>query len=276
ELREKTGAGLMDCKKALSETQGDFSKAIDFLKRQGILKAAKKSDRVTKEGLVMEAVDSKGSSASLVEVNCETDFVARTDDFQNYVSALAGEILKTKPASLEALQSVPFSGQTVDSSLKALIARLGENIGIRRFKTVQAEGTNQKVAVYVHGGNKIGAIVRMEGKTDKLTPEVLKEVAMHVVAMNPQFLDGASVPEEISQREKANIKASPELKSKPAEMVDKIVEGKYRKFLSEICLLDQMFIKDTTGKNSVQKSLQGIDSSLKVLQFVRYQVGEEA
>ncbi|MBI1908738.1 MAG: elongation factor Ts [Deltaproteobacteria bacterium] len=280
ELRERTGAGLMDCKKALGESAGDIDKAIDFLRREGILKAAKKATRITKEGLVMEAHSPDGAVAALVEVNCETDFVARTDDFKNFCFVLAEQAFKGQPATLEALKEEKLgSGEPgskkIADLLTELVARLGENISIRRYQLFRANGGKEKVGVYVHPGNKIGVMVRMAGEPSKMAG-ILKDISMHVAAMHPLYLSGEQVPAAVAEQERGRLKESPELVSKPEAIAEKIVAGKYARFLSEICLLDQVFIRDMTGKGTVRETLKKVDPSLKILEFVRYQVGESA
>ncbi|MDO8462607.1 MAG: translation elongation factor Ts [Deltaproteobacteria bacterium] len=278
ELRERTGAGLMDCKKALGQTNSDIEKAIDYLRKEGILKAAKKSARTTKEGLIMESHSPDGQVAALVEVNCETDFVARTDDFKNFCSVLVEQILRGQPSDLETLKKEKLGHNTVETVLNELVTRIGENLSISRFEVFKAKGDSpkdrEKVGVYVHPGNKIGVLVQMEGDPSKLTGSLVKDLAMHVAAMHPLYLSGEEVPADVAAREKANLKESPDLASKPANMIEKIVLGKYTKFLSEVCLLDQVFIRDLTGKGTVRETIAKVDPSLRIVRFARYQVGE--
>lgn len=275
ELREKTGAGMMDCKKALAESGGDFEKALDFLKRQGILKAAKKSGRQTNEGLIMEAVDKDGRAGALIEVSCETDFVARTDDFQDLLKKLALHVLKTNPTNVESLLESPLEGKSVADWVKETVARLGENMTIRRFKTARAENDKSRIGIYIHPGNKVGTLVHVKG-AQPVSAELTRDLAMHVTAMHPLYVSSDRVPADIADREKANLLASPDLVGKPPEIAAKIVEGKFRKYLQEICLLDQVFFREMTGKGSVRDHLKKMDPSTQVLDFYRYQVGEEA
>ena len=272
-LREKTGAGMMDCKKALTESQGDMDKAVEFLRKQGIASAAKKSGRLASEGLVDIARD--GQRAAIVEVNCETDFVGKTEEFQKFIQTLAQEILKSKPADLEGLLKLNFasSGKPLELVVQEMVAKIGENISIRRFSLLES-GSGEMVGTYIHMGNKIGSVVRIKGDASKLKEDVLKDVAMHIAAAIPRFVHKNEISSEERAKEKEIYLAQLKDSGKPAEILEKIVEGKLSKFASEVCLEDQIFVKDPTGKKSVLKHLQEIDPSAKILQFVRYQVGE--
>ena len=273
ELREKTGAGMMDCKKALNETGGDMEKAIEHLRKQGMASAGKKAGRLASEGLVDVAVE--GSVAAIVEVNSETDFVAKTPDFQNFVKSLAQHVAKQKPASVEALLQQTPAGAAANYEIltKELVAKIGENISIRRFSVLQA-GPKEKFGSYLHMGNKIGALVKVEGDSTKLNPDLLKDLAMHVAAAAPRFVHREQIPEDVKAKEREIYLAQLAESGKPKEMLEKIVEGKIGKFASEVCFQEQMFIKDPTGKKSVSKHLQENDPSGKVVEFVRFQVGE--
>jgi elongation factor Ts len=270
ELREKTGAGMMECKKALTDANGDYEQAIDFLRKQGTLKAAKRSERSTSEGLVAEAVAEDGSGMALVEVNCETDFVARTDQFENFLKDLANYVLTAAPQNLAELLS---KKQEV---LTELIHKTGENITVNRFLRLTKDGENETLAVYMHPGNKIAVMVKTSCDKKDLDVQVVRDVAMHIAAMYPRYLSADSVPQEVAEKEKAIIKDSDDMKGKSDNVVDKIVEGKYRKFLSEICLLNQIFIKDPDGKRTVEQVLKSYDASLTIKEFARFQVGEAA
>ncbi len=273
ELREKTGAGMMDCKKALAETGGDLEKAVEQLRKQGMASAGKKAGRLASEGLIDIAVE--GNVAAMVEVNSETDFVAKTPDFQNFVKAVAQHVAKAKPASLEALlqQTPAGAAANYETLVKELIAKIGENISIRRFSLLQAQA-NEKFGAYLHMGNKIGAVVKVQGDAGKLNDEILKDLAMHVAAAAPRFVHREQIPEDVKAKEREIYLAQLADSGKPKEMLEKIVEGKIGKFASEVCFQEQVFIKDPSGKKSVLKHLQETDPSARVVEFVRFQVGE--
>lgn len=272
ELREKSGAGLMDCKRALQETNGDLEKAHDNLRKSGVIKAAKKAGRATLEGLIGEAHNEDYTAAALVEVNCETDFVARTDQFQKWVTDLAQLALLKQPNDLESFlaEKLP-SGEKVSETLTGLIAKLGENMEIRRVASVKASA-GEKVASYLHMGSKIGALLRVKGGIDVA---LLREIAMHIAALQPRYLDRAQVPSVVLEKEKEILKSQPDMAGKPAQLLDKIVEGKINRFYSEACLTEQPFIKDATGKKTVSAVLKERDAAAKIIEMVRFQVGGE-
>jgi elongation factor Ts len=273
ELREKTGAGMMDCKKALAESQGDMEKAVEHLRKQGIASAAKKASRLASEGLVEIRAD--GGAVAVLEVNCETDFVAKTEDFQNFVRKLGEHILKHRPRSVEDLLAQKWAGgdKTVDLVTKELIGKIGENVGVRRFALLGLAGGEQS-GHYLHMGSKIGAVVKVKGDPAKVGSEILKDLAMHVAAASPRYVR----PTEISQEERAKEKeiylAQLKDSGKPPEILEKIVEGKLAKFGAEICLEEQIFIKDPAGKKPVKQFLSEKDSGARIVEFIRYQVGE--
>ena len=272
ELREKSGAGLMDCKRALQETGGDLEKAHENLRKSGVIKAAKKAGRATLEGLIGEAHNEDYTAAALVEVNCETDFVARTDQFQKWVTDLAQLALHKQPGNLESFltEKLP-SGETVSGTLTTLIAKLGENMEIRRVAVVKA-AAGEKVASYLHMGSKIGALLRVKGGIDVT---LLREIAMHIAALQPRYLDRAQVPSAVLEKEREILKSQPDMAGKPAQLLDKIVEGKINRFYSEACLTEQPFIKDATGKKTVAAVLKERDAAAQVIEMVRFQVGGE-
>ena len=277
ELRDQTGAGMMECKKALMEHQGDVDKAIDHLRKQGALKAAKRSDRITSEGLVAEAVSEDEKRAALTELDFETDFVARTDQFQGFVRALALHVLKTNPRSMDDLLSGKFHVQpqhTVQEALTELVRKTGENISIKRFVCLAAPSQGEQLSVYVHPGNKIGVLVKVFGQKSKVDKQAIRDIAMHIAAMNPLYLSADQVPREVEERERNVIRSSADIQGKPEKVVENIIEGRYRKFLAEVCLLNQIFIKDPQGKLSVEKVLKTIDSEMQITEFARFQVGE--
>jgi elongation factor Ts len=265
-LRERTGAGMMECKKALVEANGDLEAAAEAMRKSGLAKADKKAGRVAAEGVVVIERSPDMHSAALVEVNSETDFVAREKDFQAFAQQIAKLALTVKPASLEALMAATLpSGQTVEEARRALIARIGENIGVRRFEIVTASAP---LATYLHG-SRIATVVVLEGGDAELG----HDLAMHVAAINPQYLAAEDVPAEQVEKEReifiSQAASDPKLAGKPKEVLAKASEGKLRKFLGEITLLGQPFVKD--DKQSVAQVLKAANA--RVLRFVRYEVG---
>jgi elongation factor Ts len=265
-LRERTGAGMMECKKALVETNGDLEAAAEIMRKSGLAKADKKAGRVAAEGVIVVERSTDGKQAALVEVNSETDFVARQDDFQAFAAEVASAALAAKPADLDALLGTKLaSGKTVEETRRELIARIGENIGVRRFELI---GANAPLATYRHG-TRIGVVVAMQGGDEALG----HDLAMHVAAINPQYLSADDVPADQVAKEKeiflAQVAQDPKATGKPAEIVAKMVDGKLRKFLGEITLLGQPFVKD--DKQSVGDVLKKAKAT--VVRFVRYEVG---
>ncbi|MBS4198984.1 elongation factor Ts [Bacillus sp. FJAT-49732] len=265
ELREKTGAGMMDCKKALTETNGNMEEAIDFLREKGIASAAKKADRIAAEGTTF--ILSKGNDAVILEVNAETDFVAKNENFQNLVNELAEHLLANKPASVEeALEQKMDNGQTVGEYVNAAIAKIGEKITLRRFE-VRTKADNGAFGEYLHMGGRIAVLTVLEGTTDAA---VAKDVAMHIAAINPKYISRDQVSEEETERERQVLIQQALNEGKPENIVVKMVEGRLRKFFEDICLLDQTFVK-----NPDQKVRQFVESNgAKVVEFIRYEVGE--
>jgi len=265
-LRERTGAGMMECKKALVEANGDLEAAAEAMRKSGLAKADKKAGRVAAEGVVVIERSADGLTAALVEVNSETDFVAREKDFQGFAQDVARLALATKPADLDSLLAAKLpSGKTVEETRRELIARIGENIGVRRFEIVTGTAP---LASYLHG-SRIGTVVVIEGGDATLG----HDLAMHVAAINPQYLSAEEVPADQVEKEREIIVAQaatdPKLAGKPKDLLVKASEGKLRKFLGEITLLGQPFVKD--DKQTVAQVLKGADA--RVLRFVRYEVG---
>ncbi len=271
DLRIKTGAGLLDCKKALSESGGNVDAAVEILRKSGAAKADKKTGRITAEGRVSLQVE--GNQAVMVEVNSETDFVAKNPEFQSFADEVASTVLKTKSADLPALLKAPFRGVTVEEALKNMIGKIGENISVRRFKTVQA-AADEVLGSYIHMGNKIGVLVKLKGPKDKISEAVTRDVAMHVAASAPQYLQREDIPSEIIAKEKEIYLEQMKDSGKPANVLEKIIEGKVSKFADEVCLVNQIFVKDPSGKQTVSQFLKQIDPAISVVDFVRYQVGE--
>ncbi|ADC87729.1 elongation factor Ts [Staphylococcus lugdunensis] len=265
QLRERTGAGMMDCKKALTETDGDIDKAIDYLREKGIAKAAKKADRIAAEGLVH--VEVKGNEAAIVEINSETDFVARNEGFQELVKEIANQILDTKPESVDALMETKLpNGQSVDEKMKEAISTIGEKLSIRRF-AVKSKSDNDAFGAYLHMGGRIGVLSVVEGSTDE---EAAKDVAMHIAAINPKYVSSEQVSEDEINHEREVLKQQALNEGKPANIVEKMVEGRLRKYLQEICAVDQNFVKDPD--QTVEAFLKSKGG--KLVDFVRYEVGE--
>ncbi len=265
DLRESTGAGMMDCKKALTETDGDMQKAVDWLREKGIAKAAKKTDRIAAEGLSF--VQSSGNIAVLVEVNSETDFVSKNDSFKTLVASLAEHVIQNKPATVEeAMEQKMTSGETVQEYINAAIATIGEKLTFRRFSLVE-KGDNDAFGGYLHLGGRIGVLTVLEGTTDA---DLAKDVAMHIAASNPKYVDRSAVTEEEIAHEREVLKQQALNEGKPANIVEKMVEGRLSKFFEDICVTEQSFIKDPDVKVGQHvKKHGGIIKS-----FIRYVVGE--
>ncbi|MCC5802798.1 MULTISPECIES: translation elongation factor Ts [Rossellomorea] len=265
ELREKTGAGMMDCKKALTETDGDMDKAIDFLREKGIAKAAKKADRIAAEGTTYIA--SEGNTAIILEVNAETDFVAKNENFQNLVKELSDHLLANKPASVEeALEQKMANGSTVSEFINAAIAKIGEKITLRRFE-IRTKDDNAAFGEYLHMGGRIAVLTVVEGTTDA---SVAKDVAMHAAALNPKYVSRDQVSAEEVEREREVLKQQALNEGKPENIVEKMVEGRLGKYFEDICILDQTFVK-----NPDQKVRQYLEANKATLtDFTRYEVGE--
>ncbi|HEY2683464.1 MAG TPA: translation elongation factor Ts [Steroidobacteraceae bacterium] len=259
QLRERTGAGFMECKKALVETKGDLDAAAELMRKTGLAKADKKATRIAAEGTVV--VERAGNNAVLVEINCETDFVARGDDFQAFAKDLAQVALSKAPASLEALLAESSGGTTLDEKRRALIAKIGENISVRRFVRMSSPGP---LGTYIHG-SRIGAMVALEGGDDTLA----KDLAMHVAAANPPYIDASEVPQDVLNKEREILTEQSKGEKKPPEIIAKMVEGRLRKYLAEITLMGQPFVKDPDM--SVEKLVK--QAGAKVKQIVRYEVG---
>ncbi|WP_100373178.1 translation elongation factor Ts [Bacillus sp. FJAT-45037] len=266
ELREKTGAGMMDCKKALTEVNGDMEKAIDLLREKGIAKAAKKADRVAAEGLTF--VKSQGNKAVIVEVNSETDFVSKNENFQNLVQELAEHVLTQTPASVEEAMEQPFKGEgtSVQEYINSSIAKIGEKISLRRFELV--EKTDSDVfGEYLHMGGRIGVLAVVENSADT---DLAKDISMHVAAINPTYVSRDEVSQEEVAREREVLKQQALNEGKPENIVEKMVEGRLSKYFEQVCLLDQPFVKD--GDQKVGKYVQSKGGAVK--SFIRYEVGE--
>lgn len=266
ELRERTGAGMMDCKKALTATDGDMDKAIDYLREKGLSKAAKKASRVAAEGLVDIYLDEANKVAALVEVNCETDFVANTDDYKNLVHSITKHVALTKPADMQALLDSTFTGsdKKVSEIVTEAIAKIGEKVDIRRFSVY--EYGSHTLGHYIHGAGKIGVLVELEGGDEELA----KHVAMHIAAANPGYMDRTVVPADVLDHEKEVLAEQARNEGKPEKIIEKMVMGRIQKFYKENCLVDQEFVMDP------DKTISGLlkEKNAKAIRFVRYQLGE--
>ncbi|HIU69361.1 MAG: elongation factor Ts [Clostridiales bacterium] len=281
-LREKTGVGMMECKKALTEADGDMDKAIDFLREKGLAAAAKKASRIAAEGVVLSYYDKAAKKAVIVEVNSETDFVAKNEKFTNFVEGVAKTILACAPADVEALADCKYDGtdKTVTETLNELILSIGENMKIRRFETMDGV-----VSTYVHAGGSVGVLVGFDADAAMLDNadfnEMAKDVAMQVAAMSPAYLDEASVPADVVAHEKEilaiQIKEDPKMANKPEQVIEKIAAGKMSKYYKENCLVDQEFVKATNHESVgqyVADVAKKLGADVKINGFVRFAKGE--
>ncbi len=283
ELREMTGAGMADCKKALGETDGDMDGAVEWLKENGIAKAVKKAGRIAAEGIVAVKVSDDAKSASIVEVNSETDFVAKNEKFQTFVASVAAQALKSANSDMDAFLAEPWiedSSVTVDANLKNMIATIGENMNIRRFEKVQEP--NGVIVSYIHAGGKIGVLVKAatSAAPDKVN-ECLRNVAMQVAAMSPKFLTPDDIDDEYKKNElellKTQAKNDPKNASKPDDIIEKMVTGRLNKELKEVCLTEQIYVK-AENKESVSQYVAAVAKELgtdiTLTGFVRFETGE--
>jgi elongation factor Ts len=262
QLRERTGAGMMECKRALVETKGDLDAAAELMRKQGLAKADKKATRVAAEGVIMAVKGADGHSAAMVEINCETDFVAREQDFRAFAQEVAHSALGARPANLEALAAARLpSGESIEERRRALVAKIGENISVRRFAMLSSP---EHLGAYVHG-TRIGALVAVKGGNASLA----HDLAMHVAASNPRYLSPAQVPVDVIAKEREILTQQAQGEGKPPEIVARMVEGRLRKALSELTLTGQPFVKDPDV--SVEKLLK--DAKAEVLAFERFEVG---
>lgn len=265
ELREKTGVGMMDCKKALQQTDGDMDKAIDYLREKGMASASKKADRIAAEGLTSVVVN--GNDAVILEVNAETDFVAKNEAFQTLVKELGEHLLKNKPATIEeATASTMENGATVEAHINAAIAKIGEKMTLRRF-TVLTKTDNDAFGAYLHMGGRISVLTVLDGTTDA---DAAKDVSMHVAALNPKYVSHDQVSQEELEHERQVLTQKSLNEGKPENIVAKMVEGRLRKYLEEICLNDQPFVKNPD--QTVSKFVASKGATIR--EFIRYEVGE--
>lgn len=280
ELRKTTGAGMLDCKKALEEVDGNMEQAVDYLRKKGLAAASKKAGRAATEGMVVAAVSTDGKNGVLVEINSETDFVAKNDKFQDFVKQVADHVLQQQPTDLEALLAQPFCGdssKTVQTLLTEAISVIGENMQIRRFVSY-AGAANGHVGSYIHAGGKIGVLVEATCSTaaDERLTGCLKDVAMHIAAASPAYLQRSEVPVDVLEREKEIYRDKARQTGKPDNIIEKIIEGQVNKFYADICLQEQAFVKDPD--KSVQKYIdeagKALGSPITLTRFTKFVLGE--
>ena len=276
DLREQSGAGMMDCKKALAECDGDMDAAFELLRKNGAAKAEKKASRIAAEGICKVVVD--GNTAVVLEVNSETDFVAKNEKFQTYVEKVANQILKSDVKTIDELLAQPWaedSSKTVNDVHVEMVATIGEKLSLRRFEKVTADGF---VVSYTHGGGRIGVIVNMDGAESDAAKEAATNIAMQIAALNPKYVSRDEVSADYIAHEKeillAQIMNDPKESQKPEKVINGMIEGRVSKELKEICLLDQVYVKAEDGKQSVSAYLKSVDANIKIAQFVRFEVGE--
>ena len=262
ELRKITGAGMMDCKKALVECEGDKDKAIDYLREKGIAKAAKKAGRIASEGVVAAAVTADGKTACIVEINSETDFVAKNENFQNLVKKIAEHIVACKPADMDALNASQMDGKTVAEVMTEAVASIGEKLSLRRFEVYTTE--DGQLATYIHMGGKIGVIVELSGGDKTLG----KDVAMQIAAAKPQCIGREDVDQEALAHEREVLRKQALEEGKPEKIVEKMVDGRINKYYKEVCLVEQEFVKDS------DKTIKDILAGVEVRRFARFEMGE--
>lgn len=275
ELRDKTGAGMMDCKKALTETNGDIEKAVEVLREKGLAAAAKKAGRIAAEGIVKTFVTEDKKKASIVEVNCETDFVAANEDFIAFADNVAKLVVESNAETVEELLNEKMGDVTVQETLTALVAKLGENMTVRRFERLALE--NGAIESYIHGGGRIGVLVEVSTEGNKeVASEVAKEVCMQVAAANPLFLNRDSVDQESLEKEKEIYRVQALNEGKPEKIVEKMVMGRIQKYFKEVCLVDQVWVKD--GDKTITKLLEEkskeAGAPMTITKFVRFERGE--
>lgn len=274
ELREKTGAGMADCKKALVENDGNMEEAVEFLRKKGAASAAKRSDRETNEGVVSTKVTDDGKKASIVELTCETDFVARNDEFVEFTSLLSDIILNNNPSSQEDLMSTEANGKKVEDSYNEILAKFSEKIEVANFNNISTDGF---IIDYIHGGNKLGVLVEVSSNNIKdESKELVKDIAMQVAAMNPRFIDRSTVTQDVLDKEKEIFKQQAIEEGKDEDIAERVATGKINKFFKENCLIEQQYVKD--GNKTISDVLKEISDNageeVKVNRFIRYSIGD--
>lgn len=278
ELREKTGAGMMDCKKALTESNGDFEKAIEILRKKGAAVAAKRAERSANEGIVKIQILNGGKKAVILEVNCETDFVAKSDDFLAFADLAMNAIVASNPKNIDELLNSSVDGKNVKDELSAIVGKIGEKIEVSRFQIVEV--ANGKFVDYIHHGAKLGVIVKAEntdGVDDEKLLPLLKDIAMQTAAMRPSYLSKEQVPQDAIEKEKDIYKELARKEGKPENILEKIAEGRLGKYYQEVCLLEQAFVKDNAKSISsiIDEFNKQNSASIKLTDFIRYQLTDE-
>lgn len=272
-LRDKTGAGMMDCKKALQESDGDIDKAIEYLRKKGAATAEKRADRSANEGVI--ATRTAGSTTAMIEVNCETDFVAKSEDFLSFTNAALESVVTAKPADVDALLTQGADASSVGTMLTDLIGKIGEKIEVKRFATFESDGY---VAEYIHPGAKLGVMIELSVPASDPVTQLARDLAMQIAAMNPVAIDRDSVPVETREKELEIYRQQAAEQGKPENMLDRIAEGKLNKFFQEYTLVEQSFIRDNTKtvKEHIDAVATQVGAPIVVRRFVRFQVGEAA
>ncbi|MBM4158903.1 MAG: elongation factor Ts [Ignavibacteria bacterium] len=274
ELREKTGAGMADCKNALVEAKGNIEKAIEYLRKKGAAVASKRADKIAKEGAVKMKIRDDKKKASIIEINCETDFVAKSDDFQKFSQSIADTVLTNNISDYNSLlESVTQDKLTVKDNLDSLMSKIGERIEIKRFTVF--ETTKGFISGYVHFGSKLGALVKFEGTSNEETDSIGKKIAMQVVAMNPISIGRDGVDKDLIEKEKDIYNSQAKNENKPEKIIEKIVQNKLEKFYQENCLLEQEYINDAnmTVNDLLNEYRKKTAENLNILEFIRYQLG---
>ncbi len=278
ELRDKTGAGMMDCKKALVEAEGDFEKAVEILRKKGASVAAKRAERAANEGLVLTRILDGGKTGIILEVNCETDFVAKSDDFVNFANLALESLVANRPANVEELLETEFNGKKIGDELTNAIGKIGEKLEVSRFAIETLE--NGVIVDYIHHGSKLGVLLGAENVEDSVkeaAANVLKDIAMQVAAMKPLFVSRDEVPADVIEKEKEIYKEVARKEGKPEQILDKIAEGKLNKYYGEVCLVEQVFVKDNskTVKDVVDEFNKANSADVKIKWFKRFHLSDE-
>lgn len=268
ELRNKTGAGMSDCKKALVENDGDMEKSIDYLRKKGAASAAKRSDRDTNEGLIVTRVSADGKTAVLLSVTCETDFVARNQDFVDYVNNVADALISSTATTADELMSVSVNGTTVEALHNGILAKFSERIGIYKIERVNSNGS---VVSYIHNGSKLAVLLDLNVELNEANSLIAKDIAMQVAAMNPQFVDRSFVTQDVLDKEKEIYVDQAIAEGKKPEIAERVAQGRVEKFYKESCLIEQAFVKD--GSKTVSDVLKEIDANAKINNFYRVSIG---
>lgn len=278
-LREKTGAGMMDCKKALVEAEGNEEKAVEILRKKGLAKAAKKANRNAAEGRVEIYISDDYKNGSIVEINCETDFVAKTDEFIEFTQKTVKLVSENDINDIESLNKAPFENSTFEEELKVKIAKIGENIVVRRIATIKAP-KNGVVNGYIHAGGKVGVLVAVSCDSEKTADAIkdtLRDIAMHIAAMKPLYLNPESVPADVIEKEKEIAKEQLLKEGKPENVIEKIIPGKIKKFFNEVCLTEQEYVKaekKESVKEALSKAAKKVGGEAVLVDFIRFEVGE--